>query len=227
MNFQQLLERSGFGQYSGLFGTGEEVARNLGFVGDQVKDFAQYFQSFDRDRFMEAAGKIPENLARRTGTLESSFQSGFKGLGQKLGQATRQIHGLAGKSGAVFGSTARQLSEAGKRTGETLQDLLRKRDTGLLGIQEQEGKERAALTSLLQNYVTGTFGRAQDIFALDPDFNEQPAVTPTGSNFGGGTKVEQENLMATQGGWMPADYTRQGGTTPYVNPYYYETNPFS
>ena len=221
MNFQQLLEKHGFGQYSGLFGAGQQVAENLGFVGDQAKDFAKYFQDFDKDRFMEAAGKISENLNRRTGTLESGFQSKFKGVGQQLGQATRKIRGLAGKSGAVFGSAGRQLYDIGKSSSEGLADLLRQRQTGLLNIQEQEGKERAALTNLLRNYVTQTFGRAQDIFALDPDFSGQPTVTPTGTNFGQtSVKGNQPAMQFTQ------PQTRVGGSTPFVNPYYYEQNPF-
>ena len=221
MNFQQLLERSGFGQYSGLFGSGQQVAENLGFTGEQAENFSQFFQSFDRDRFMEAAGKIPENLTRRLGKVEESFESGYSGLTGRLGQATQKIQDASGRSGATFGATKKQISQASEKAGQTLQDLLGRRESGMFAAEQQEGRDRAALTSLLQNYVTGTFGRAQDIFALDPGTNEQPTVTPTGTNFGQtGVKTNQGFPQTTQ------NASRVGGSTPFVNPYFYEQNPF-
>ena len=43
MNFNDLLREAGLGAYSGLFGTGKQVASAVGFTGDAVKDFAQFF----------------------------------------------------------------------------------------------------------------------------------------------------------------------------------------
>jgi len=227
MNFQQLLERAGFGQYSGLFGSGSQVSENLGFTGEQAENFKQFFQTFDRDNFMEAASKIPENLARRLGKVEEGFESGYSGLTGKLGQATQKIQDAAGRSGATFGATAKQLSDVGERAGETLQQLLSRRESGIFGAEQREGRERAALTSLLQNYITGTFGRAQDIFALDPTGDDTLTTSAAVGGSSGGKGLYNNNSPISSN-----IFTANMGTqTPspnrntLTNPYYYEQNP--
>ena len=229
MNFQQLLQRSGFDQYQNLFGDSSLVAKTLGFTGEQAENFSQFFQTFDRDRFMEAAGKIPENLARRLGKVEEGFESGYSGLTGRLGQATQKIQDASGRSGATFGATKKQISQASEKAGQTLQDLLGRRESGMFAAEQQEGRERAGLTSLLQNYVTGTFGRAQDIFALDPTGDDTLTTSTAGGGASGG-KGLYSNTSPTQGNIFSNINTSSTGmgnidNSILRNPYFYEQNP--
>ena len=72
-------------------------------TGKQATQFGQFFQPLVKNSLMAAQAEIGERAATRTGFLESNYQSGFQGLGQQLGQATRQIGQAAGQ-GWVFWS---------------------------------------------------------------------------------------------------------------------------
>ena len=184
MSFEELLQQAGLSDYSQYFtGTGGDVAKAFGFEGDQAEQFSRFFRPFDQSRLTEAAGKIGEREATRTGFLErdlqSQYQSGFQDLSRQLGQATRQIASQATQSGASFGATQRQMTESRRRAGDTLADLMQRRQRGMesmgLGrerslyqIGQQAGQERAGLTRLLQDYLNRTFSRGEQIAGLDP-----------------------------------------------------------
>jgi hypothetical protein len=179
MSFQDLLNRAGLGQYQQYFGTGEQVAQAFGFEGNQAEQFGRFFQPFDQSRLEDAAKEIEARQATRTGFLQSDYESGFRGLTNQLGQATRQISQAAGQSGFTrAGATARQYGEARERVGESMQDLMLGRQRGMYQIEQQTGQERAGLTSLLQSYLTGAFGRGEQIARLDPN-SPQGAPQPT------------------------------------------------
>lgn len=179
MSFQDLLNRAGLGQYQQYFGTGEQVAQAFGFEGNQAEQFGRFFQPFDQSRLEDAAKEIEARQATRTGFLQSDYESGFRGLTNQLGQATRQISQAAGQSGFTrAGATARQIGEARERVGESVQDLMLGRQRGMYQIEQQAGQERAGLTSLLQSYLTGAFGRGEQIARLDPN-SPQGAPQPT------------------------------------------------
>mgnify|MGYP003138312012 CR=1 FL=1 len=177
MSFEDLLKQAGLDQYEQMFGqTGQEVAGALGFEGQQAEQFARFFQPFDRSRLEDASREIQQRQATRTGFLQSDFDSGFRGLSNQLGQATRQIGQAAGQSGFTrAGATARQVSEARERVGESVQDLMLGRQRGMFQIEQQAGQERAGLTGLLQNYLTGAFRRGEQISRLDPTSPVQPS----------------------------------------------------
>jgi hypothetical protein len=169
MSFEELLKNAGLQQYQQYFGTGEQVAQAFGFEGSQAEQFGKFFQPFDQQRLLDASGKIQERTATRTGFLQSDYESGFRGLTNQLGQATRQIGQTAGQSGFTrAGATAKQYGEARTRIGESIEDLMLGRTKGMYQIEQQAGQERAGLTSLLQNYLTGTMGRGEQIARLDP-----------------------------------------------------------
>tara|TARA_R100000995_G_scaffold26167_1_gene11415 strand:- start:689 stop:1339 length:651 start_codon:yes stop_codon:yes gene_type:complete len=177
MSFEELLKQAGLDQYQQYFGqTGQEVAGALGFEGQQAEQFARFFQPFDQARLEQGAQEIQQRQATRTGFLQSDFDSGFRGLTTQLGQATRQIGQAAGQSGFTrAGATARQIGEARERVGESMQDLMLGRQRGMFQIEQQAGQERAGLTGLLQNYLTGAFRRGEQIARLDPTSQSQPA----------------------------------------------------
>ena len=74
----------------------------------------------------------------------------------------------------------------------------------MFGIQQQAGRERAGLTGLLQNYLTGVFAQARRIQQLDPTGGSRTTPMPQQGAFGvgaagmaGGTdpmKEEELNL---------------------------------
>ena len=49
------------------------------------------------------------------------------------------------------------------------------RQRGMFQIEQQAGQERAGLTGLLQNYLTGAFRRGEQISRLDPTSPVQPS----------------------------------------------------
>jgi|TARA_R110000824_G_scaffold400521_1_gene608185 hypothetical protein len=219
MNFNDLLREAGLGAYSGLFGTGKQVASAVGFTGDAVKDFAQFFQQFNKEDALKFASTIAENVATGTKNVMGQFGSGQTDLRSSLEAATGKIQDYAAKSGASFGATAKQMMNLRKKSSETFEDLMRRKEIGLQAVEKQRGSEQAALTSLLSGQISNVYGRAQDIYARDPDMGEVPSITPTGNVYTQTTKP--------QTGYLGTSTPRNPFDNPLVNPYYYETNPIS
>ena len=170
MSFEDLLKRAGLQDYAQYFGQDpSEIGSALGLTGKQATQFGKFFQPFGQEQLMAAQEEIGQRAATRTGFLESSYASGFQGLGQQLGQATRQIGQAAGQTGfAKAGTTAKQITEGRKMAGQSLQDLMQKRQMGLYDIEQQTGKEQAGLTAMLQNYLQNVFRRGERLYGLDP-----------------------------------------------------------
>jgi hypothetical protein len=206
MTFQELLEQAGLQDQAALFQQDPaQIAASLGFTGNQAQQFGQFFQPFNQQRLLDAATEIKNRQATREGFLQSQFQSGFQGLGQSLGQATRQIGQAAGQAGfAGSGVTQRQIEQSRERANQSLSDIMQRRTQGMFGVQQQAGQERAGLTGLLQNYLTGVFSQARRIQQLDPTGGSGTTLMPQQGAFGvgaagmaGGTdpmKEEELNL---------------------------------
>jgi hypothetical protein len=155
MNFQELLDRVGFGQYADYFDSASKVAETFGFTGDRAQQFGKFFQPFDRDRALEAFREIGSRVGTRTSNLMSDVSSG-------LGGAISDILGTGAQTGFTRSGATQRLVSGARGTAE---DALSR---GRYQIDQQRGQEMAGLTGLLQNYLTGTFGRAERIDALDP-----------------------------------------------------------
>jgi hypothetical protein len=177
--FADILARAGLSDYSGYF---TDPSSQFGFTTQQAEQFSKFFRPFDTARLEEAAKEIDQRQATRTGFLQSDYQSGFRGLTREFGQATRQLGQDAGQAGFTrAGTTARQMSNLRSQTRETMEDLMLGRQRGMFQIEQQAGQERAALTRTLQDYLNRVYGRAFDIFRLDPG-------TPVTQGGGGGTR---------------------------------------
>jgi hypothetical protein len=155
MNFEQLLDRVGFGGYSDYFQSSPEVAKAFGFTGDRAQQFGKFFQPFDQGRALEAFQEIGNRVGTRTSNLMSDVSSG-------LGGAISDILGTGAQTKFTQSGAAQRLVSGARGTAE---DALSR---GRYGIEQDRGQETAALTGLFQNYLTGTFGRAERIDALDP-----------------------------------------------------------
>ena len=139
MNFQELLDRVGFGGYSDYFETAPKVAEAFGFTGDRAQQFGRFFQPFDQDRALEAFQEIGNRVGTRTSNLMSDVSSG-------LGGAISDILGTVSQSGFTkFGAMEKSVSGA----RGTAEDALSR---GRYGIEQDRGKETAALTGLFKNY---------------------------------------------------------------------------
>lgn len=177
--FADILDRAGLSDYSGYF---TDPSSQFDFTTQQAEQFSKFFRPFDTARLEEAAKEIDQRQATRTGFLQSDYQSGFRGLTREFGQATRQLGQDAGQAGFTrAGTTARQMSNLQSQTRETMEDLMLGRQRGMFQIEQQAGQERAALTRTLQDYLNRVYGRAFDIFRLDPG-------TPVTQGGGGGTR---------------------------------------
>jgi|TARA_R110000803_G_scaffold134314_1_gene201383 hypothetical protein len=217
MNFNDLLREAGLGGYSGFFGTGEQVAKSIGFSGDAVGDFAQFFQKFNKEDALKFASSIAENVSTGTENVMGQFGSGQTSLRGSLEAATGKIQDYAAKSGASFGATEKQMRDVREKSSTTFADLMRRKDMGLQAVEQQRGREQAALTSLLSGQISNVYGRAQDIYSLDPNMGDIYSEAPTlaGSNFN--TPASKYNPSQPQS-------QRKNPSDPFNNLYYNEEN---
>ena len=191
ITFQELLRELGMGQYSGMLGSPEQVAANLGFGGQQAEEFAKFFPGFDQSALLRAAESGRQAIERRGEELSESFQGGLGSLSQQLGQRTREISESAAQRGGAFGATERAREELAETSSESIADLLSRRETGLEAIRTQEQQQQASLIGLIQQAVQSAYRRGMDIYSLDPVMAQanMPSATPTGSYIGGGNKM--------------------------------------
>ena len=194
MSFEELLKQAGLQDYSQYFSQdSSDIASALGLTGKQATQFGQFFQPFGQEQLMAAQTEIGERAATRTGFLESNYQSGLQGLGQQLGQATRQIGQAAGQAGfSGAGATAKQIAESRKVAGQSLQDIMQRRQEGLYGIEQQRGTEMAGLTGMLQNYLQNVFRRGERLYGLDPTGGG--TMNPGVSGYAGTSGVGTEGI---------------------------------
>ena len=192
MSFEELLKQAGLQDYSQYFSQdSSDIASALGLTGKQATQFGQFFQPFSQEQLMAAQAEIGERAATRTGFLESNYQSGFQGLSQQLGQATRQIGQAAGQAGfSGAGATAKQIAESRKVAGQSLQDIMQRRQEGLYGIEQQRGTEMAGLTGMLQNYLQNVFRRGERLYGLDPTGGPSGFTGTTGDPGGTGDPLD-------------------------------------
>tara|TARA_R110002051_G_scaffold258902_1_gene318241 strand:- start:696 stop:1370 length:675 start_codon:yes stop_codon:yes gene_type:complete len=219
MSFEELLQNAGLGGFSNLFGSGKDVASALGFSGDQVKNFAQFFQQFNKQDALSIAGQIAKNEATGTKNVLGGYSSNLGNLQQSLGEATSQIQGQAAKSGASFGATAKQMSETRKKSSESFQDLLRSRQMGLRQVEETRGREQAGLTSLFSNQIQSAYQRAREIYAGDPIMDNTPLIQPAGNVY-----RDQSNKINTNQLFMAGanPNAKRAGRDPISDQYYGE-----
>lgn len=194
-NLRDLIERTFGEDYLKYFDpNSSKIASAFGFEGNQADEFSKYFRPFNQDAFNLASQEIKDRQGTRTGFLERDYQSGltnlqsqydtnFQGLNTQLEQATRQIANQQAQTGASFGATQRQMSESREMVGDTLADLMQRRQTGmdsmslgrersLYGIEQQAGQERAGLTRTLEDYINRLFTQSQRVDSLDITDNE-------------------------------------------------------
>ena len=189
-SLKDLIERTFGKDYLKYFDSdASKVASAFGFEGDQADEFSKYFRPFNQGAFDLASQEIRDRQGTRTEFLERDYQSGlanlqsqydtsFQGLNTQLEQTTRQIANQQAQTGASFGATQRQMAESREMVGDTLADLMQRRQTGmesmslgrersLYGIEQQAGQERAGLTRTLEDYINRLFTQSQRIDSLD------------------------------------------------------------
>tara|TARA_S200002703_G_C3782770_1_gene241218 strand:+ start:1057 stop:1686 length:630 start_codon:yes stop_codon:yes gene_type:complete len=186
MSFQDLLQQAGLSGFQQYFGDptkeasmGQQVAQAFGFEGSQAEQFGQFFQGIDQQRILDAVGEIGQRQSMRTGQL-------YGDVSGQLGESMQQLRARAGQSGfAGAGSTQRQLGELRGGAQETL-------GRGLYGIEQQRGQEMSGVTGLLQNYLTSTLRRGEQISRLDP--NAPSTYTPESAE-----SVLNEEILSIMG----------------------------
>ena len=173
MSFQDLLQQAGLSGFQQYFGDptkeasmGQQVAQAFGFEGSQAEQFGQFFQGIDQQRLLDAAGEIGQRQSMRTGQL-------YGDVSTQLGESMEQLRQRAGQAGfAGSGAAMRQASQLRGGAQETI-------GRGLYGIEQQRGQEMAGITGLLQNYLTSTLRRGEQISRLDPTYGVAPTPQPT------------------------------------------------
>ena len=173
MSFQDLLQQAGLSGFQQYFGDptkeasmGQQVAQAFGFEGSQAEQFGQFFQGIDQQRLLDAVGEIGQRQSMRTGQL-------YGDVSTQLGESMEQLRQRAAQAGfAGSGAAMRQASQLRGGAQETI-------GRGLYGIEQQRGQEMAGITGLLQNYLTSTLRRGEQISRLDPvSAPSAPSLSP-------------------------------------------------
>ena len=176
---QKLLEAAGLGDFSQYFtGDVNQITKLLGLVGDQSSQFGKFFQKFNPQSYLDAAGLASESRDVRSGmlsgrlgdqlsSLKSGTETGLEGSRDKF----RELGATSG-FGTGFGALQRE-------GGESIEDIIQKSQTqqsgyqrqfqrGSIASEEQYGSERGAIYSDLQKWLSTVLGRGERLYGLDP-----------------------------------------------------------
>jgi hypothetical protein len=176
---KKLLEAAGLGDFSQYF-TGDlsQITELLGLKGDQSSQFGKFFQQFNPQSYLDAAGAASESRDVRSGMLSGRLGEQLSGL--KRGTETglegsrdkfRELGATSG-FGTGFGALQRE-------AGESIEDIIQKSRTqqsgyqrqfqrGSIASEEQYGSERGAIYSDLQKWLSTVLGRGERLYGLDP-----------------------------------------------------------
>lgn len=184
LQFSDLLGESDLSGYSQYFQQDpSKIAEALGLKGQQATQFSRFFMPFQQEKFMEAAEEIEAGRQKRLGMIGEQYAGQRVGAQQQLGQTMRQLAQRSAQSGfAGTGAMQTSLERLGAGARQTLQDILGRRESAMLGLDEQVGRQKAGLTGALQSYLQSIFGRAERLYGLDPT--------------GGGSGLTAENVSS-------------------------------
>ena len=191
--FQQMLEDAGLGDMSKYF-TGD-VSKLVGLFGfdkgKQTEQFGKFFKGFDPGTYLEAADKASERLGERTRNLGTKFSENIENISNQFGagkekltqEGAKSLSGISSmiaKSGFTgFGGAEKERRRARLGRRDSLKDLLdkvsfrkgayeRQYGEGMVGAEKEYGTSRGAIFAELQRYLDSLFGRAENIYGLDP-----------------------------------------------------------
>ena len=193
---KKLLEDAGLGDFSQYF-TGDlsQITELLGLKGDQSSQFGKFFQQFNPQSYLDAAGAASESRDVRSGMLSGRLGEQLSGLkrGTETGlEGSRdKFRELGATSG--FGTGFGALQREG---GESIEDIMQKHQTqqsgyqrdfqrGSIASEEQYGSERGAIYSDLQKWLDAVRGRGERLYGLDP-FGGTPSSSGGYRGAGGG-----------------------------------------
>ena len=175
---KKLLEDAGLGDFSQYF-TGDlsQITELLVLKGDQSSQFGKFFQQFNPQTYLDAAGVASESRDVRSGmlsgrlgeqlsSLKRGTETGLEGSRDKF----RELGATSG-FGTGFGALQRE-------GGESIEDIMQKYQTqqsgyqrdfqrGSIASEEQYGSERGAIYSDLQKWLSAVMGRGERLYGLD------------------------------------------------------------
>lgn len=216
--FEDLLKRFNLENRSALFSDDpEKIAEFFGFGGKLAKDFSFAFQPFNKQTAVDLFDEVNKRRDTRLnflnrGTdlagqnLQSQFDAGFRNVGRNLESAYGQVRTATGQSGfSGFGAGQRIARESRDLAGESIQDLMGRRDRGFANIdlrqdqgafnvERQFGTEVAAISKLLQDYVTRAEAQARRIKQLDPFASGAFVSSGGGSGAASGMQLGTTNV---------------------------------
>ena len=176
---KKLLEAAGLGDFSQYFtGDVSQITSLLGLQGEQSSQFEKYFQQFNPETYLGAAGAATESRDVRSGMLSGRLGEQLESLqfGTQTGlEGTRgKFRELGATSG--FGTGFGALERESKLS---LEDIMQKHQTkqsgyqrqfqrGSIASEEQYGSERGAIYSELQKWLDQVLGRGERLYGLDP-----------------------------------------------------------
>ena len=187
---QELLRKAGVSedQWKYYTSTAEQLPGLFGFSPFQTERFQQQFGGlgqFDPTKTLEAYGEIERfgeqkqsNIGQQLKTglydIQTGLTSGIKGISESIG------YKLKG-----FGAREREKEKLMGSAYESGEELERKRDMGLLNLEEILGARRAAVGSTTQSWLDKLMRLVSSIYQMDPTGTGTRGGTYRGGKSGG------------------------------------------
>ena len=195
----QLLQDAGLGNVSQYFTGGlDDITKMLGLKGAQAGQFGQYFQEFNPQTYFDLSAKSEESRDIRSGMLSGRLGEQLQNLrstgATETGQTRTKFREMGGTSGfgTGFGAFRREQEQS-------ISDILGQSEfkkggyqsafeRGGIASEEQYGRERGGIFAGLQAWFDKIIGRAQSLYALNPQNGQ----------YGGGTSDNDDDPYAGQ-----------------------------
>ena len=170
---QELLRKAGVGedQWKYYTATEEELPGLFGFSPFQTERFGQLFGGlgqFDPTKISEAYGTIKEFGQQKTADIGQQFKTGIGGIGRGLMEGIQGIGENIASKIPGFGARQREVKKERFEAYEGASELGRRKEMGLLNLEEMLGGRRAAVGRTAQSWQDKLMNLVSSIYQMDP-----------------------------------------------------------
>ena len=183
---QELLRKAGIGedQWKYYTATEEELPGLFGFSPFQTERFGQLFGGlgqFDPTKISEAYGTIEKFGQQKTADIGQQFKTGIAGVGRGLMENIQGIGENIASKIPGFGARQREAKKERFEAYEGASELGRRKEMGLLNLEEMLGGRRAAVGRTVQSWQDKLMNLVSSIYQMDP---REAGQTPPGTTPG-------------------------------------------
>jgi len=170
---QELLRKAGVSedQWKYYTSTAEQLPGLFGFSPFQTERFQQQFGGlgqFDPTKTSEAYGEIERFGEQKQSNIGQQLKTGLYDIQTGLTSGMKGISESVGYKLPGFGAREREKEKLMGSAYESSEELERKRDMGLLNLEEILGARRAAVGSTTQSWLDKLMRLVSSIYQMDP-----------------------------------------------------------